>query len=136
VGEALMGLFYQERPADKIIGAFYDPKYVSQALVDEVEHQLSRPGTVAGAMEAIRGHRRFAELEAGYSQIRQPVMLLWGREDQVTPLWVGEQLVRQLPRARLKVYPRCGHFPMIEAMPEALDDLRRFLDAPDAEALP
>jgi pimeloyl-ACP methyl ester carboxylesterase len=136
LGEALMGMFYQERPADKMLGAFYDPKYVTQALVDEVERQLARPGAVAGALAAIRGHSRFAELEAGYGQITQPVMLLWGREDHVTPLWVGERLVRQLPRAGMKVYPRCGHFPMIEAMPEALADVQRFLDAPAAEVLP
>jgi pimeloyl-ACP methyl ester carboxylesterase len=134
VGEGLMGAFYKERPADKMAGAFYDPKrYVTQALVDEVEHQLERPGAVAGALEAIRGHKRFGELEAGYGGIEQPVMLLWGREDGVTPLWVGERLVRELKNARLKVYPRCGHFPMIEAMPEALVDLTEFLDGGEAK---
>jgi hypothetical protein len=33
-----------------------------------------------------------------------------------------------LPDARLVVYPRCGHFPMIEAAIPSTNDLARFLD--------
>jgi pimeloyl-ACP methyl ester carboxylesterase len=45
----------------------------------------------------------------------------------VTPPSVGEQLAHDLS-ARLVVYPRCGHFPMIEAAAESTDELVRFLD--------
>ena len=53
--------------------------------------------------------------EREYRRIAQPTLLLWGREDAVSPVWVGERLAAELPRAKLVVYPRCGHFPMIEA---------------------
>jgi hypothetical protein len=53
--------------------------------------------------------------------------LLWGREDKVTTLPFGERLVNELPQAKLIVYPRCGHFPMIEAVRPSTRDLLAFL---------
>jgi pimeloyl-ACP methyl ester carboxylesterase len=55
------------------------------------------------------------------------VLLLWGREDRVTPLEVGERLLTELPDAELRVFPRCGHFPMIEAEAASTRALAEFL---------
>jgi 2,6-dioxo-6-phenylhexa-3-enoate hydrolase len=57
-------------------------------------------------------------------------LLLWGREDAVTPLEHGERLVAELPQAELRVFPRCGHFPMIEARNASNRALVRFLAEP------
>lgn len=132
VGELLFGLYYKERAGEKMALAFYDQKYVTQELVDAVEDALDRPGTVAAALAAVRG-QRFAAVEANYRKIQQKTLLLWGREDSVATLEFGERLVRELPNAHLVVYPRCGHFPMIEARAESNRDLLAFLnDAPEA----
>lgn len=114
VGEVLFALFYRERPADKMAQAFYDPSILDQEFVDEVEEALHRPGALAGALEAVRG-QRFEEVEHRYAEVDQPTLLLWGREDAVTTLDVGERLSVELSNSELVVYPRCGHFPMIEA---------------------
>jgi pimeloyl-ACP methyl ester carboxylesterase len=74
----------------------------------------------------VRG-QRYYRVQNRYPEIAQPALLLWGREDRVTPLSVGERLVRDLPNARLVVYPRCGHFPMIEASRASSADLTAFL---------
>lgn len=126
LGEVLFWLFYKEQPGLKITSAFYDKRYVTQPLVDDVRAQLERPGTSAAALAAVRG-QRFELYESQYAQIKQPVLLLWGREDAVAPLWVGERLVRQLPSAKLVIYPKCGHFPMIEAYGASTRDLSAFL---------
>ncbi len=129
VGEGLFDLFYAERPDDKIARAFYDPqKYVSEKFVEEVERALDRPGTTAAALAAVRG-QQFTDVQKRYAQIKQPVLLLWGREDEVTLLPFGERLARDLPHAHLVVYPHCGHFPMIEAAGPSNEELARFLDA-------
>jgi pimeloyl-ACP methyl ester carboxylesterase len=134
VGEALIGAFYGERPDDKIAIAFHDPRFVTEELVETVEDQLSRPGTHAAALAAIRG-QRYEEIERLYGDVDKPVLLLWGREDRVTPLEVGERLVKDLPDAKLVVYPQCGHFPMIEARKPSTRDLIEFL-APERAAPP
>lgn len=131
MGEAIIGAFYDERPDDKIAIAFYDKRFVTEELIETVEDQLSRPGTKAAALAAIRG-QRYADRQALYKKIQAPTLLLWGREDRVTLLEYGERLSKDLPNAKLVVYPQCGHFPMIEARTASSRDLAQFLDAPDA----
>lgn len=127
VGEVLFGLFYDQRPDERIGNAFFDPDLVPEVLVEDVERALERPGTRAAALEAVRG-MRYEEVEGRYHEIRVPTLLLWGREDIVTPLTYGERLVRDLPNAKLRVYPRCGHFPMIEASAQSTRELLQFLE--------
>jgi pimeloyl-ACP methyl ester carboxylesterase len=128
VGEALFDLFYAERPDEKMARAFYDPKkYVSEKFVEEVERSLDRPGTTAAALAAVRG-QQFDDVQKRYHELQQPVLLLWGREDEVTLLSFGERLSADLPHAHLVTYPHCGHFPMIEAAGTSTDDLVTFLD--------
>jgi pimeloyl-ACP methyl ester carboxylesterase len=129
LGEVLFALFYAERADERIALGFYDPAIVTQQLVDDVEVAFDRPGTKAAALATVRG-MDYAKVEGSYGSIAAPTLLLWGREDVVTPPSIGERLVRQLPNARLVVYPRCGHFPMLEAVAESNRDLFRFLEAP------
>lgn len=126
VGEALFGLWYKQRADERIALAFYDKKLVTEALVEDVMAALDRPGTVAAALAAVRG-QRFHEVERRYRTIDKPTLLLWGREDIVTPVRYGERLVRDLPNAKLVTYARCGHFPMIEARASSTRDLVEFL---------
>jgi pimeloyl-ACP methyl ester carboxylesterase len=127
IGELLYGLFYSERYEERLTLGFYNPDFVAQQLVDDVEKAFERPGTRYGALEAVRG-MRFDEMSDRYRTITAPTLLLWGREDIVTPVSIGEKLVRALPNAKLNVYPRCGHFPMIEAASESTRDLQAFLE--------
>ncbi len=126
LGELLFGLFYDERIEDRAPLAYYDERWVTQERVERVERELSRPGTVAAALAVARGHH-FAALHEALRGFTRPVLLLWGREDQVTPLTYGERLVNELHDARLVVYPRCGHIPMVEARAQSTRDLVEFL---------
>lgn len=126
VGEVLFGLFYKERADERMALAFFDQRYVTEELVEAVEGQLERPGTAAAALAAVRG-QRYAGLESRYASIDKPALLLWGREDLVTPLRFGERLATELGNARLVTYPRCGHFPMIEARAASTRELTAFL---------
>lgn len=127
VGELLYAAFYDQRPDERLAQAFFDPAYVTEPLIEDVERAFERPGTKAAALAAVRG-MRFAAQQSRYRTLEKPVLLLWGREDRVTPPAIGEQLALELS-ARLVVYPRCGHFPMIEAARASTDELARFLDA-------
>lgn len=68
-------------------------------------------------------------LAARYRELDVPTLLLWGRNDPVVPLWVGERLARTLPRSSLRVLERCGHLPAEERPEESLAVLLDFLDA-------
>ena len=128
VGETLFRLHYGQRAELRIAYAFYDKeRYVTEQLVDDVERALHRPGTYAAALAAVRG-QRYAAIQQRYRTITQPTLLLWGREDGVTLLTYGERLARDLRNVRLVTYPRCGHFPMIEAAGESTRDLLAFIE--------
>ncbi len=53
---------------------------------------------------------------------RTPALIVWGRGDKVVPLECGEAYARALPRSRLAVVERSGHFVDME-QPEALAGL-------------
>ena len=126
VGEALFGLYYKERADERMALAFFDKKYVTEKLVESVDEALDRPGTLAAALAAVRG-QDYSDAQRRYGKIDKPTLLMWGREDIVTPLKYGERLTRDLPQSKLVVYPRCGHFPMIEALAASNRDLVQFL---------
>lgn len=128
VGEVMFAAWYQERAEERLAIAFHDPSYVTPERVDHVLGMLSRPGTTAAALAAVRG-MTYERTEARYREIAHPALVLWGREDRITPVAIGERLVRDLPGARLVVYPRCGHFPMYEAAAESSAEVLRFLEA-------
>ena len=114
LGELLYGVFYRERQDEKMAFAFFEPEtHVSEHLVERLELFMDRPGTMAAALAGVRA-MSYVELEASYPRLGQPVLVLWGREDQITPLEYGERLQARLPNVRFVVVPRCGHMPMLE----------------------
>ncbi len=125
-GEMLYALFYTERYDERLALGFYNPEIITEQLVEDVERAFERPGTRFAALETVRG-MTFDSMESKYRTITAPTLLMWGREDLVSPVSIGERLLRQLPNSKLNVYPRCGHFPMLEAVGDSNRDLVRFL---------
>ena len=60
-------------------------------------------------------------------QIRRPVLLVWGKDDTITPAFVGEKFHELLPDSRLFILDRCGHAPMMEHSDEFNRLLNDFL---------
>ncbi|MFH2009409.1 MAG: alpha/beta fold hydrolase [bacterium] len=124
LGEFLFSLFYKQRIGDRFALAFYEPeRHVHHRAVQAVRKALNRPGAVRAALAATR-QQRLSALQKHYVRINHETLLVWGREDDVALLKYGERLSRELPNARLRVFPRCGHFPMIEAFGATLNALR------------
>jgi pimeloyl-ACP methyl ester carboxylesterase len=129
VGELLIGAFFTERLHEKMEHSVYDPDVIELAAVERVEEQWNRPGARAAALATIRAID-YQSLEAGYENIKARVLLVWGREDHVTPLVYGERMLKLLPNARLQVIPQCGHAPAAEAAALATGYVTRFFGQP------
>lgn len=127
LGEALAWLFYDERWAERIELGFYDPDRIPPPMIERAEATASRDGATAVALAVMRG-QRFDVLESAYASIAAPTLVLWGRDDRIATVRFGERLQTDLPDAHLIVYPRCGHYPMIEC-PSSSAALRDFLAA-------
>ncbi|MEM6408040.1 MAG: alpha/beta fold hydrolase, partial [Pseudomonadota bacterium] len=51
---------------------------------------------------------------AQYANISLPTGIIWGREDQATPLTQGQELNALIPGSQLTVLDEIGHIPQIE----------------------
>jgi pimeloyl-ACP methyl ester carboxylesterase len=60
-------------------------------------------------------------------QIHQPVLVVCGAEDRLTPLRYSEFLSKQIPNAQLEVIPQAGHMVMLEQPDTVAAMLSRFL---------
>lgn len=105
---------------------FYDPKIATKELVDTIfEATTDRSKAlriIATAKSAVRHN-----LEDKLKDIKMPVLLIWGRQDGVTPPFVAEKFHELLPDSKLCWVDKCGHAPMME-VPDAFNKyLRSFL---------
>ncbi|MBA2347077.1 MAG: alpha/beta hydrolase, partial [Solirubrobacterales bacterium] len=88
----------------------HDPRTLSPQLAAEIIPRLPAVGLV----DAVRA----ATAEVGRadpSDLRLPVLLVWGAHDRILPLRLAQDLLEDLPDGRLEVVATAGHCPMIEA---------------------
>lgn len=110
----------------KVGDVFYDPATATDALIDEVfDITTDREKALRVVMTAKSAVRH--NLEDRLGDIRQPALLVWGRQDTVTPPFVAEKFAELLPDARLIWIDECGHAPMMEHPNQFNDILADFL---------
>ena len=70
----------------------------------------------ASALRVLRFARaaRRDNVEERLGEVRPPTLLVWGREDRITPPEVAERFRRLIPDAELLYISSCGHAPMLE----------------------
>lgn len=105
---------------------FYDPALATDELVDEVfeitNNRLKVIKIIALAKSAIRNN-----LGEELGQIKQPVCLIWGNNDTITPPFVAKEFQRLIPQSELHFIDKCGHAPMMEVPGEFNQILEGFL---------
>jgi len=60
-------------------------------------------------------------------EITQPVLLVWGEQDRVVPLHIGQRFAKDLPFGRLKVFKQVGHLLPEEKPAEVAKIIKDFL---------
>lgn len=84
-------------------------------------------GSAAGAAQATAiGVRKDARPRLG--MLTMPALVLWGADDALVPVAVGEELARALPHAHFHMFDHCGHLPTLEKPAEAASLFSGFLD--------
>jgi pimeloyl-ACP methyl ester carboxylesterase len=53
-------------------------------------------------------------LDNRLAAIKQPTLVLWGRDDKLIPLSFGERFNREVKASQLRVIDNCGHMPHVE----------------------
>jgi pimeloyl-ACP methyl ester carboxylesterase len=105
---------------------FFDPQMASKELVDDlyetVNVRMKAIKIIALAKSAIRNN-----LGEEVSQIKQPTLLIWGQNDNITPPFVGQEFHQLIQNSELHYIDQCGHAPMMERPEEFNTNLLKFL---------
>lgn len=105
---------------------FYDPAVATKELVDEVfgivNDRNKAIRVVATAKSAVR-HNLGDKLH----KIKAPTLLIWGKQDAVTPPFVAEKFHELISHSRLHFLDKCGHAPMMEKPDDFNNILAAFL---------
>ncbi len=100
----------------------FDQSLVTDELIDERFALANTPESLA-AMKAMGKSFAGADFEQGMLwrdayKLRQPVLLIWGREDRVNPLDGALVATKVIPRVQLHVFGGCGHWAQLEKFDE------------------
>jgi pimeloyl-ACP methyl ester carboxylesterase len=98
---------------ERISLTFYDPKSTTDELVDEVHSTLQDKGKVLRLLTMAKSAIRH-NMRKDIPNFTLPVCLIWGKQDTITPLNVGEEFNTLFPDSELHIIDECGHAPMME----------------------
>ncbi len=102
---------------------FHDPVHVTDELVDNVYSMLQDRQYrrfLLKVSKATRDRHMYEEL----ADVNVPTLIVWGRNDSITPPFVAEQFRERITHAQLAFIDQCGHSPPIEQP----DEFARLLD--------
>jgi len=109
--------------------AYFDQRLVDRRHVDRYapcyRDREAKRALVATCLSLVPPDQK--EISARYGELRLPVLLLWGRQDGIVPLFQGTRLEAAIPGARLEVIEECGHNPQEEKPAETFAIIDRFL---------
>ena len=89
--------------------------------------RFNQPAGRESAFAVMRAMTDTRALVARLGRVRAPTLVLWGRDDRVTPVAQAPRLLRELSTARLEVL-ECGHSPAEERPTEVGASILRFLE--------
>lgn len=111
---------------------FYNKQlFTSDAAIDQLLTSRIAAGdgyTIQSLNESIA--RREDMLDNRLAAIKQPTLIIWGRDDGLTPLAeYGDRFKREINGSQLLVFEQCGHAPMVEKATDFNAALLKFLNA-------
>ena len=111
-GNMLFGGLMIESVLQEIV---HDPALLTPAVIERSNRNRQRPGLIKPIM-AVR--ENIPLWESGFAmrlgEINHPTLVLWGEEDRVFPIAVGEGLHQTIKGSRFIRIPKAGHIPQWE----------------------
>ena len=106
---------------------FFNPAVPSNGMIQEVYDALQN---VENVLRSIRFTKSTAkhQLHDKLSSVHVPCLLIWGKQDQITPPAVGLVFKNLLPSAELHYIDQCGHLPTQEHPRQSLYLINSFLN--------
>ena len=111
-GNLLFGRLMIEPTLREIV---HDPALLTPAVIERSNRNRQRPGLIKPIMTV---RENLPLWESGFAarlgEITHPTLVLWGEEDRVFPIAVGEELHQTIKGSRFIRIPHAGHIPQWE----------------------
>jgi pimeloyl-ACP methyl ester carboxylesterase len=110
--------------------SYYDKDKVTEEQVDTYAYFGSLPGAAAAVQQTAKQlvPQDIEAFVAQYKTISVPVLIIWGREDEVVPLKIALEFKRDIPNSELIAILHCGHIPLEEKPQETRKAIMEFLN--------
>ncbi len=105
---------------------FYDPAIATKEMVDEVFASVNDRSKALRLLSTAKSAIR-ENLENKLQGIECPTLLVWGKQDIITPPFVAEKFNELISGSELHFIDKCGHAPMMERPQEFNEILQQFL---------
>ncbi|QKG21972.1 alpha/beta fold hydrolase [Actinomadura verrucosospora] len=103
----------------------FDPRIVTEELIEERWQQATDPETLAAARRMYSTAAMTANFKAQAASDQPPywamlhrlkaeTLITWGRDDRVSPVDMALVPMRTIPNVQVNIFPNCGHWVMIE----------------------
>ncbi|MDX2003166.1 MAG: alpha/beta hydrolase [Chitinophagales bacterium] len=112
---------------EKTEKTFFDPAIATKELVDEVFEIVNNREKAIRVLYLAKSALRH-NIKEYIGTINVPVLLIWGKDDTITPAFVGEEFHKHFPNSELHILDQCGHAPMMEKPEEFIAILEQFLN--------
>jgi pimeloyl-ACP methyl ester carboxylesterase len=73
------------------------------------------------------------ELDEKFSALKMPLLIVWGKQDAMTPLLLGESMHRVAPQSVLAIYDGCGHIAVVTCINQIVPAVLSFLSGTGPE---
>lgn len=110
---------------------FYNKALLTDAFIEKMFSDKLRRGdgyTINQFTEMVLRGDDF--LDGKTKAIKAPTLVIWGREDGLTPLAMGEAYVQDIAGAEKAYLEKCGHVPQLECAAAFNAALLKFLNVP------
>jgi triacylglycerol lipase len=108
---------------------FHDKRLATELLINmayELHLERGDGYTIASVVQRQQDGRE--RLDGVIAQLNTPTLIVWGEQDEMIPLAVGQNLHSRIPGSKLEVIPQCGHLPALEKPAEFVRCVIGFLD--------
>jgi pimeloyl-ACP methyl ester carboxylesterase len=129
--ESSLGNEYPKRDKNflrsKILETFGNKSIVTEELVSEIEAIVNSKSNAIRIIKMAKSATRQNLLHSIHT-ITNKTLLIWGREDSITPPFVAEKFHQLMSNSELSWIEGCGHAPMMEYPREFTEAMLPFLD--------
>lgn len=105
-----------------------DPSLVSTELVDRYYELTLRKGNRAALAERFSQMQVRDDVRDLVKALTIPALIIWGDQDRLIPLHVGEAMASDFPDSELVRFSHLGHVPHEESPAETLAAVKSFLE--------